>query len=121
MTVDVKIRKNILWSGENPIILLQDSPEAKETTAVGFFRVDYSPAGSGHAVFVISDDLKVKNSKMGEVRMENKQKEWARGYNIFNSGRLGRLEPTPYAIIKILTNNVNYNVLVHIIEIQDWT
>ena len=64
MTLDVKIRKNILWSGENPIILLKDSPEAKETTATGFFRVDYSPAGSGHAVFIMSEDLKINNSKV---------------------------------------------------------
>ena len=55
MTVDVKTRQNIMWSGENPIILLKDTPEAEETTAVGFFRVDYSPAGSGHAVFIMSD------------------------------------------------------------------
>ena len=63
MTIDVKTRTNILWSGENPIILLKDSPEAKETTAVGFFRVDYSPAGSGHAVFVMSD-LEVNSKKV---------------------------------------------------------
>jgi hypothetical protein len=48
-------RSNLLWSGENPIILLKPAAGEKETTAVGFFRVDYSPAGSGHAVFLISD------------------------------------------------------------------
>jgi len=51
----VGTRGNILWSGENPIILLKPSKTDKETTAVGFFRVDFSPAGSGHAAFVISD------------------------------------------------------------------
>ena len=71
MTVDVKIRKNILWSGENPIILLKDSPEAKETTATGFFRVDYSPAGSGHAVFIMSEDLKINNSKVFHCITDN--------------------------------------------------
>ena len=71
MTVDVKIRKNILWSGENPIILLKDSPEAKETTATGFFRVDYSPVGSGHAVFIMSEDLKVNNSKVFHCITDN--------------------------------------------------
>ena len=71
MTVDVKIRKNILWSGENPIILLKDSPEAKETTATGFFRVDYSSAGSGHAVFIMSEDLKINNSKVFHCITDN--------------------------------------------------
>ena len=52
---EVQTRSDILWSGENPIILLKPSADAQETTAAGFFRVDYSPAGSGHAVFVISD------------------------------------------------------------------
>ena len=71
MTLDVKIRKNVLWSGENPIILLKDSPEAKETTATGFFRVDYSPAGSGHAVFIMSEDLKINNSKVFHCITDN--------------------------------------------------
>ena len=52
---ELKTRSDILWSGENPIILLKPSADAQETTAVGFFRVDYSPVGSGHAAFVISD------------------------------------------------------------------
>ena len=51
----METRSNILWSGENPIILLKPSANAKETTAVGFFRVDFSPAGTGHAAFVVSD------------------------------------------------------------------
>ncbi len=54
-TPEVQTRSDILWSGENPIILLKPTAEAQESTAVGFFRVDYSPAGNGHAVFVISD------------------------------------------------------------------
>ena len=73
MTVDVKTRQNILWSGENPIILLKDSPEAKETTATGFFRVDYSPAGSGHAVSIMSDDLEVNNKKVFHCIADNKE------------------------------------------------
>ncbi len=52
---ELQTRSDILWSGENPIILLKPSADAQETTAVGFFRVDCSPAGSGHAAFVISD------------------------------------------------------------------
>ena len=52
---ELKTRSDILWSGENPIILLKPSADAQETTAAGFFRVDNSPAGSGHAAFVISD------------------------------------------------------------------
>jgi hypothetical protein len=54
-TPEVEVRTDILWSGENPIILLKPSADEVESTAVGFFRVDYSPAGSGHAAFVISD------------------------------------------------------------------
>ena len=54
-TPTFETRSNILWSGENPIILLKPAADAVESTAVGFFRVDFSPAGSGHAVFVISD------------------------------------------------------------------
>jgi hypothetical protein len=54
-TPEVQVRTNILWSGENPIILLKPAPDVVESTAVGFFRVDFSPAGSGHAAFVISD------------------------------------------------------------------
>ena len=83
MTEDVKIKKNILWSGENPIILLKDSPEAKETTAVGFFRVDYSPAGSGHALFIMSEDLKVNNDKVFHCITDNKKiAEWIRDKTI---------------------------------------
>lgn len=52
---EVQTRTNVLWSGENPIILLKPAADAIESTAVGFFRVDFSPAGSGHAVFVVSD------------------------------------------------------------------
>ena len=39
MSVDVKIRKEILWSGENPIMLLKETSESKETTAVGFLEL----------------------------------------------------------------------------------
>ena len=54
-TPEVQVRTNVLWSGENPIILLKPAPDAVESTAVGFFRVDFSPAGSGHAAFIMSD------------------------------------------------------------------
>lgn len=54
-TPEVEVRTDILWSGENPIVVLKPSATVMETTAVGFFRVDFSPAGSGHAAFVISD------------------------------------------------------------------
>jgi hypothetical protein len=54
-TPQFQVRTNVLWSGENPIILLKPAADAVELTAVGFFRVDFSPAGSGHAAFVITD------------------------------------------------------------------
>ena len=37
-------RSNLLWSGENPIILLKPAAGEKETTAVGFFK-GRSPRG----------------------------------------------------------------------------
>jgi len=52
---EVEVRTDVLWSGENPIIVLKPAADVMETTAAGFFRVDFSPAGSGHAAFVISD------------------------------------------------------------------
>ena len=52
---ELETRTNLLWSGENPLILLKPFQEAVEDTAVGFFRVDFSPAGSGHAAFIVSD------------------------------------------------------------------
>ena len=84
MSVDVKIRKEILWSGENPIMLLKETSESKETTAVGFFRVDYSPAGSGHAVFIMSSDLEVNNKKLYTCITDNiKIGEWIRDNTIY--------------------------------------
>jgi hypothetical protein len=35
--------------------LLKPDAKERETSAIGLFRVDYSPAGSGHAVFIVSD------------------------------------------------------------------
>ena len=52
---EIKTRTDVLWSGENPILLLKPSADEKETTAVGFYRVDYSPQGSGHALFIDCD------------------------------------------------------------------
>jgi hypothetical protein len=52
---EFRVRTNVLWSGENPIILLKPAPDAPESTAVGFFRVDFSPVGSGHAAFIVAD------------------------------------------------------------------
>jgi hypothetical protein len=40
--IAVETRSNLLWSGENPIILLKPAAGEMETTAVGFFRVDFS-------------------------------------------------------------------------------
>jgi len=48
-------RTNILWTGQNPLILLKPSIGEKETTAIGLWKIHYSPAGTGCAAFVISD------------------------------------------------------------------
>ena len=53
--IAVETRTKILWSGDNPIILLKPGASEKETSAIGLFRVDYSPAGSGNAVFIASE------------------------------------------------------------------
>ena len=34
---EIQTRSDILWSGENPIILLKPSADAQETTAAGSF------------------------------------------------------------------------------------
>jgi hypothetical protein len=51
----VEKRGDVLWSGDNPLIVLKDTAEGSDRTAVAFFRVDYSPAGPGNAAFVIAD------------------------------------------------------------------
>lgn len=48
-------RAEVLWSGDNPLIILKDTADGPDRTAVAFFRVDYSPAGPGNAAFVIAD------------------------------------------------------------------
>lgn len=97
-TLDV--RTNILWSGENSNMLLKQSPDMVESTAVGFFRVDYCPAGTGHAVFVMSD-MKGDPSTNGKIfacyadRREVAQ--WIRDFTIigvlpeFKNHDLGRI------------------------------
>jgi hypothetical protein len=51
----VEKRGNVLWSGDNPLIVLKDPGDGRERTAVALFRVDHSPVGSGNAVFIITD------------------------------------------------------------------
>ena len=51
----VEKRGDVLWSGDNPLIILKDTAEGPDRTAVAFFRVDYSPAGLGNAAFAIAD------------------------------------------------------------------
>jgi hypothetical protein len=53
--ITFETRTNLLWSGENPIILLKPSADKPEYLAVGFFRVDFSDSGTGHAVFISGD------------------------------------------------------------------
>ncbi len=43
------------WSGENPGIFLKETPAGAYTTLVSFFRLVHSPAGRGHAAFVLLD------------------------------------------------------------------
>ncbi len=51
----IEKRGDVLWSGDNPLIVLKDTAEGPDRTAIAFFRVDYSPAGPGNAAFVIAD------------------------------------------------------------------
>jgi hypothetical protein len=44
-----------IWSGENPFIKLRSTPDGDDLTRVSFFRVVWSPAGEGHAAFIVSD------------------------------------------------------------------
>jgi hypothetical protein len=50
----VEKRGDVLWSGDNPLIVLRD-PDGRERTALALFRVDHSPAGPGNAVFLITE------------------------------------------------------------------
>ncbi|MGD9762420.1 MAG: hypothetical protein AB7V27_01715 [Candidatus Binatia bacterium] len=52
---DDKPRREVLWSGDNPLIVLKSGPGQPDATAVSFFRVDFSPAGSGHAAFILTE------------------------------------------------------------------
>lgn len=49
----------VIWSGENSIISLKDDARGPEVTNVTLFRVVYSRAGIGHAVFVSSQELRL--------------------------------------------------------------
>lgn len=44
-----------IWSGENPFIKLRNTPDGGDLTRASFFRVVWSPAGEGHALFIVSD------------------------------------------------------------------
>jgi hypothetical protein len=44
----------VVWSGENPIISLRDGAEGEELTNATFFRIVFSEAGTGHALFLSS-------------------------------------------------------------------
>jgi hypothetical protein len=48
-------QRKLLWCGENSDILLKPGPDAIESTCAGFYRVDYSPGGSGQALFIATD------------------------------------------------------------------
>ena len=95
-------RSNLLWSGENPIILLKQAAGEKETTAVGFFRVDFSPVGSGHAVFIISDVSPLDNGKGVFICYSDKEElgKWIRDTTIgtlpeFKNHDLRKIEVKP--------------------------
>ncbi|HZA20244.1 MAG TPA: hypothetical protein VE889_05250, partial [Actinomycetota bacterium] len=47
----------VVWSGENPIVSLKEDPQGEESSNVTFFRIVWSPAGTGHAGFVSSPGL----------------------------------------------------------------
>ena len=46
---------DVIWSGENPFIKLRTDPSGDDVTRLSFFRVVWSPAGEGHALFMVSD------------------------------------------------------------------
>ncbi|HZP41813.1 MAG TPA: hypothetical protein VFD84_09930 [Candidatus Binatia bacterium] len=50
----VEKRGDVLWSGDNPLIVLKDPVDGRERTALALFQVDHAPAGAGHAAFVIT-------------------------------------------------------------------
>jgi hypothetical protein len=50
----VEKRGDVLWSGDNPLIVLKDA-DGRERTALALFRCDHSPAGPGNAVFLIAE------------------------------------------------------------------
>lgn len=80
--IPVKTRKNLLWFGDNPIILLKHEADGDDVTAAGLFRVDYSPAGSGMAAFVVSDSpgQRDRHSKVFACYSDKPEvAEWIRG------------------------------------------
>jgi hypothetical protein len=54
VTDGVKVGK-VYVSGENPVIRLLEKESAPPQTQVSFWRIIYSPAGTGHVCFVTSD------------------------------------------------------------------
>jgi hypothetical protein len=55
MTAEITTRTDILWAGENSFVMLRPAADAAESMIAGFFRVEYSPAGTGRAVFIAGD------------------------------------------------------------------
>jgi len=44
----------VVWSGENPIVSLREDAQGDELTNATFFRIVFSEAGTGHALFLSS-------------------------------------------------------------------
>ena len=55
MSAEITTRTDILWAGENSFMMLRPAADAAETMIAGYFRVEYSPAGNGRAVFIAGD------------------------------------------------------------------
>ncbi len=45
----------VLLTGENSFIALSDTPEGDVTTSASHWRIDFSPAGPGHVLFLRSE------------------------------------------------------------------
>ena len=48
---------DVVWSGENPIVSLKDDAGGAELTNATFFRIVFSEAGTGHALFLSSESF----------------------------------------------------------------
>jgi hypothetical protein len=47
----------VVWSGENPIVSLKEDADGPELTNATFFRIVYSEAGMGHALFLSTESF----------------------------------------------------------------